>query len=251
MSASLNEPAAETADRDFESRTAIWQAICVAADDVRHRFRVNAVHECDGRDVKSGSSVPAVATWQLVEALSLLCVIVRCDDASVNMIDVFGKTGPIEIREDGADRHLWTQQTLRGERSELNGRPDVIVTTSSERPHSGNAARIIEVKCVRKLSTPTIRAEFGKAFDLRVATYFMWSFYSPTPKAVAGAKGLGIDLQALGFDTDRRRDLIANPEALISHVAQSQEQARKTQRFAEALEEAGRETRRKLLGPAL
>ena len=240
----------DTADRDTEARQAIWQAICVAADDVRHRFAVGAIHELDRRDIRSTNSVPPVATWQLIEALSLLCVIIRCDVATAKIINVFGKTGPIEIHEDSVVRHLWAQQTLRGERSDLSGRPDIIVTTSSELPHPGNAARIIEAKCVRQLGTQTIRGEFGKAYDLRVATYFIWSFYSPTPRAITGAKGLGIDLQALGFDMQRRRDLVASPEALISHVAHSQDQARRAQRFAQGLEEAGTETRRKLLGPA-
>jgi hypothetical protein len=92
-------------------------------------------------------------------------------------------------------------------------------------------------------------AEFGKAYDLRVATYFIWSFYSPSAKSIDGARGLGIDLQALGFDTDRRQDLLASPEALVSHVAYSQEQARRSQRFALGLEDAGQDARRKLLAP--
>ena len=237
-----------TADHDIEARVGIWNTICLAADDVRHRFRVNEIHGCDGQDIRAPSSVPPVRTWQLIEALSLLCVIARCDDAKATAINVFGKMGPIEIHEEGTTRYLWAQQTLTGEHSELGGRPDIVVTTSSETPHSGNVARIIEAKCVRHLGTAAIRAEFGKAYDLRVATYLVWSFYSPTSRAIAGAKGLGIDLLALGFDTERRQDLITNPEALFSHVMNSQEQARQTGRFALALEDAGREMRRKLLG---
>ena len=145
---------------------------------------------------------------------------------------------------------LWAQQTLHGEKSALRGRPDIIVTSSSERPHPGNAVRIIEAKCIRKLGAPAIRGEFGKAHDLRVASYFIWSFYSPSPQAIAGAKGLGIDLEVLGFDTNRRSELVASPEALLSHVAHSQEQARRGQRFAQALVDAGQHAQRKLLGPA-
>jgi len=244
------DPAADTADQDTEARLAIWNAICVAADDVRRRFRVKSIRELDGREIRPASSVPAVATWQLIEALSLLGVIVLCDDASSGIVNVFGKMGPIEIHEGGVSRYVWAQQTLKGERSELSGRPDIIITTSSELPHPGNAARIIEAKCVKQLGTPTIRGEFGKAYDLRVATYFIWSFYSPTQRAIEGAKGLGIDLQALGFDTQRRHDLVTSPDALISHVAHSQDQARRSQRFAVGLEDAGQEARRKLLGPA-
>lgn len=165
------------------------------------------------------------------------------------MVNVFGKMGPMDIREDGVARHVWTQQTLKGDKSALNGRPDIIITTTPQLPYPGNAARIIEAKCVKQLGTPAIRAEFGKAYDLRVTTYFIWSFYSPTPKSIEGARGLGIDLQALGFDTDRRHDLLTRPEALVSHVAHSQEQARRSQRFALGLDDAGQDARRKLLGP--
>jgi hypothetical protein len=108
--------------------------------------------------------------------------------------------------------------------SALEGRPDLIVTSTREPPHPKNATRIIEAKCV---SHQTVRSEFGKAHELRVATYLIWSFYSPTPRVVAGARGLGIDLEALGFDTNRRADLVQSPEALISRVAYAQEQARR------------------------
>ncbi len=239
----------ESADKDIEARTALWRAICVASDDVRHRFRVRLICGVDGTQIRAGADVPDVATWQLVEAVSLLGVILRSEDASADVIKIFGKTGPVEIREDGIVRQLWAQQTLQGDKSALNGRPDLIVTSSREPPNPNNATRIIEAKCVRQLGTQTVRGEFGKAHDLRVATYLIWSFYSPAPRIVAGARGLGIDLEALGFDTDRRADLVGTPEVLISWVAHAQEQARRGQRFAVALEEASEEARRKLLGP--
>jgi len=179
-----------------------------------------------------------------------LGILLRSEDAAADVINIFGRTGPIEIREDGVVRHLWAQQTLRGDRSALNGRPDLIVTSSQEPPHPRNAARIIETKCVRTIGTRMLRSEFGKAHDLRVATYLIWSFYSPAPRVVAGARGLGIDLEALGFDTDRRADLVVSPDVLISRIAYTQEQARREQRFAAALEEAGQEARRKLVEPA-
>ncbi len=242
-------PSDNSADKDVEARRAIWNSICVCADDVRHRFKAESIRELDRREIHQGSSVPSVETWQLIEALSLLCLMIRCDEVTAATIMVFGKTGPIAIREDGVARYVSTQQTLRGDKSALSGRPDIIVTTTSESPRPRNAVRIIEAKCVRQLGSHTIRAEFGKAYDLRVETYLIWSFYSPTERASEGAKGLGIDLQVLGFDTDRRQDLLTSPEALISHVAHSQEQARHAHRFALGLEGAGQEAGRKLLGP--
>lgn len=203
-----NEPTVKSlsgsADQDVVARAALWRAIRVASDDVCHHFKVGLIRGIGGGVIRSDAVVPDVATWQLVEALSLLGMILRAAEATAAEINVFGKTGPIEIQEDGIVRQLWAQQTLRGERSALSGRPDLIVTSSPEPPHPSNVVRIIEVKCVRQLGTQTVRSEFGKAHDLRVATCFIWSFYSPAPRVVAGARGLGIDLEALGFDTDRR-----------------------------------------------
>jgi hypothetical protein len=239
----------ESADTDVPARTALWRAIRVAADDVRNRFRVKAICGCDGAPIRTGAVVPDVATWQLVEALSLLGVILRSEDAAADMINIFGKTGPIEIREDGIVRQLWAQQTLLGERSALSGRPDLIVTSSPEPPNPNNTTRIIEAKCVRYLGTRTVRSEFGKAHDLRVATYLIWSFYTPAPRVVAGARGLGIDLEALGFDTEHRAELVGSPEVLISRVVYTQEQARRDQRCAVMLDEASQQSRQKLSGP--
>jgi hypothetical protein len=42
-------------------------------------------------------------------------------------------------------------------------------------------------------------------------------------------------------------DLVTQPQALLSHVAHTLEQARRAHRFATALEDAGQEARRKLL----
>jgi hypothetical protein len=239
----------ESADSDAEARAALWKAIGVASGDIRHRFTVRSIRGTDGLEVRTGTDVPGVPTWRMIEALCLLGVLLRSEDADADVVDVLGKTGPVHIREDGVERYLWSQQTLGGERSSLDARPDLIVTSSPEPPHSGNAVRIIEAKCVRKLGAATVRSESGKAHDLRVSTYLIWSFYSPSPKVVAGAKSLGIDIEALGFDTDQRERLLREPEVLISRVAYSQEAARKAQRFAVALVKAGEQARQKLVGP--
>ena len=245
----MPEYESNNADKDIEARIAIWKAICIAADDVRYRFTIGSIYGADGSSIRLGSRVPDVATWQLVEALSLLGVVLRSEAAKADTINVFGKTGPVEIVKDGIAHHLWAQQTLRGERSFLGGRPDLIITSSSELPHPGNAIQIIEAKCVRRLGAQLIRSEFGKAHDLRVATYLIWSFYSPATRIVAGARGLGIDLEALGFDSERRADLLKNPDILISHVAHTQEQMQRAQHFALALEEAGQQAKLKLKEP--
>ncbi|MGE3312052.1 MAG: hypothetical protein AB7O66_18970 [Limisphaerales bacterium] len=195
----------------------------------------------------SAATLPDSPTWQLVEALCLLGVLLRAQQASAPRIHLFGKSGPVEIVEDGISRHLWAQPSLQGERSALGGRPDLVITSTAETPHSGNALRIIEAKCVRELDTPTLRSEFGKAHDLRVVTYFIWSFYTPPKRIVDGARGLGIELQALGLDSEWREELLRHPELLVAHVANAQSEARSAARFAKALEAAGRDAGGKLV----
>jgi len=240
----------DVADRDEDARRALWSAVRTAALRAKTQFDVHAVRSLDGNDITAQSAMPDVQTWRLVEALSLLTVILRSDRARCATIDVLGKTGPVTIIEDGVERHLWAQQTLGGEMSTLDARPDLIVTSTRIRPYAGNAVRIIDAKCVRKIGSQTVRTEFGKAHDLRVATYLIWSFFSPTERIVAGARGLGIDLEAIGFDTDQRTSLLSDPNVLIGRFAYAQEQARKSQRFAAALQDASDLARRKLLGSA-
>lgn len=239
-----------SADQDTEARAAMWRAIRVASDEVRHRFHVSSILGSGRAAVSASSAVPDVATWQLVEALSLLGVILRSEEAEAEEIGIFGKTGPIAIREDGIVHQLWAQQTLQGDKSTLSGRPDLVVTSSLASPNPNNATRIIETKCVRQLGAQLIRSEFGKAHDLRVATYLIWSFYSPSRRVIDGALGLGINLEPLGFDTERRGDLVRSADALISHIAHAQEQARRGQKFALVLEQAAQAARRKIAPPS-
>jgi len=221
-------------DDDGKARVALWKAICVSADDIKHKFNIKSISK-NRSIVSCNCEMPDVATWQLVEAISLLCVILRADKATAGTISIFGKTGPVEIVEDGKECYLWAQHTIRGEKSALAGRPDIVVTLSNELPHAGNVSRIIEVKCVKTFGAQIIRSEFGKAYDLRVASYLIWSFYTPRESVIAGVRALGIDLQPLGFDTDRRKDLIKSPEALIARVAYAQEFARQENMVFKAL----------------
>lgn len=235
----------ESADQDSEARNALWRGVRTATEEVRRSFSIRSLRAF-GTELRTESPLPQVPTWQLVEAISLLSIILRSDSATANVVNLFGKTGPIEFQEDNTTRFLWAQQPMRGESSALGGKPDLVVTLSDDLPEPQNTVRVIEAKCVRTLDTQTIRAEFGKAHDLRVATYFIWTFYSPSARLVAGARGLGLDLVALGFDTTRRRDLVTNTQALLSHVSNALLEARRAGRFAQALQAAGTEAGFKL-----
>ena len=128
----------------------------------------------------------------------------------------------------------------------LVGRPDILITSSADIPSPSTALRVIECKCRRQLGAPLIRAEFGKAHDLRIESYHIWSFYTPKTTVIEGAKSLGLDLVPLGFDTDKRNDLIGMPGILLAHVANTLEVSKRHARFAHALLKASEEISEKM-----
>jgi len=239
------------AEADTEARSALWSAVCEAAEQLATRCTVYSTRLSTPTGlIRIGQPIPEVQVWQLVEALSLLTILLRADAVkSQEILNVFGKTGPLALREDGLERYLWAQHGFQGEQSALGGRPDLVVTSSSASPSAANALRIVEAKCRKQLDTQVVRAEFGKAYDLRVATYFIWTFYSPSARVTEGARRLGLDMVELGFDTPRRRDLVTQPRALVSYVAHTLEQSRRAGRFESALLEIGQDAQLKLLGP--
>ena len=129
----------------------------------------------------------------------------------------------------------------------MYGRPDLAVTSSPDKPTALTTLRIIECKCCKHLGAHDIRAEFGKAYDFRVAAYLIWSFWTPSPKSILGAKRLGIDLVTLGFDSPQRADLTAHPDYLVAHVTNTIEATNREKRFAKALLDSGEDIKRKLL----
>jgi hypothetical protein len=241
---------ANISDSESEARIVLWREVCEASLQLSSRCSVFTTDR-NGASFRVNPSqpIPIVSPWQLVEALSLLSIILRADEVRSKSVYLFRKMGPIEIREDGLPRFIWTQQSLRGQFSDLGGRPDLIVTSSADAPSPSNILRVVEVKSMRNLDAQRIRSEFGKAHDLRVATYFIWSFYKLAPRVKAGARGLGLDIEEIGFDTPSWKDLVNRPMALLSHVSNTLEQARVSRTFARALEDASRGTQLKLAGP--
>ena len=236
---------------DLEARNALWMAICEAGSKLTNRCSVfiSPTPE-EGARIGIEMHIPEVQTWKLVEALSLLTILIWADEVHTGEVcNLFGRTGPIHFVEDGRDRYLWAQVLLTGADSALGGRPDLIITSSPDVLSETTVLRVIECKCRKNLGASDIRAEFGKAHDLRVASYHIWSFATPAARVVEGAKRLGLDLTALGFDTGWRSDLIANPEYLVNHVGNSLASSRKGMRFAQTLLESGQEIGRKLVDP--
>ena len=236
-------------ENDSEARLALWSAICHAADQLLGSCSVyiSKEPEFEGR-VRGTSPLPDVRTWQLMEALSLLSVLLKADKVvSREVYNIFGRSGPFHFVEDGENRYLWSQVLLTGKESSLGGRPDLIVTNDSKSPTAETIIRIIECKCHKSIGAQVIRAEFGKAYDLKVTSYLIWSFITPNKRAIEGAKSLGLHLEALGFDTDMREQLIKSPEALVSHVANTIETSKREKRLAQVLRSSADQVDRKML----
>ena len=82
--------------------------------------------------------------------------------------NIFGRSGPFHFVEDGENRYIWSQVLLTGKESSLGGRPDLIVTNDSKSPTAETLISITECKSHKSIGAQVIRAEFGKAYDLKV-----------------------------------------------------------------------------------
>lgn len=234
---------------DPEARLVLWRGICHSAELLSGSCSVFTSKKplSEGK-VNNLLPVPDVKTWQLMEALSLLVVLLKADKIlAKDICNIFGKTGPLQFSENGADRYLWTQASIKGQKSLLGSRPDLLVTSDSKQPTHSNIIRIIECKCQKSIGAQVIRAEFGKAYDLKVTSYLILSFITPSLSAKEGCKNLGLDIEALGFDTDMREKLIANPENLVWHVANTVEVSKKEASLLRMLTSSTEQAKQKFL----
>ena len=218
---------------DPEVRAAIWATVCLAAEQLHScAVLLPSVKKAKPQEISNNSPVPSFKTWRLVEALSLLGILLRADSVQTKAVKLFARTGPVEFVEDGEPRFLWVQQGAEAELSGLVGRPDSFCHLHSGTSDGWQHCPSRRRKFVKSFGAADLRAEFGKGYDLRVRSYFIWTYYTPSPAMAAGAVGLRIDLQGLGFDTNRQQDLIEQPAALLSKVAHALEESRKAERFA-------------------
>jgi hypothetical protein len=220
-----------------ELQWAIWTAIRDAVTKLEFRYKISMkLAENQEYFSYNGMAVPVVETWKLVEVLSLLMILLNADNVlAKNIGSIFGKIGPVRIIEDGKEQFLWSQSLMRANKSELGGRPDLIVTSSEEWPGQTNVQRVVECKAHQRLGTRTIRQEFGKAFDLMVRSYLIWSLNTPSNRIIEGAKRLGLDLVSLGFDTPRRIEFVKKPELLSEFISEKIEESKRNRQFAQML----------------
>ena len=218
-----------------EARLAVWEAICDAAEALDGQCAIyRSAKASSPQRLTFETSVFDLPTWKLVEALSLLSILRRAERVVDRQVfNIFGRTGPIRFVENGFDRFLWAQPSLSGHESALIGRPDLLVTSTPDPPSSATTLRIIECKCRATLAAPDIRAEFGKAYDLRVTSYLIWSFNTPPTRLVQGARGLGLNLETLAFETESAEEWIREPQALAAHVSRTLDAVRRRASFCQ------------------
>ena len=148
---------------DPEVRAAIWATVCLAAEQLHScAVLLPSVKKAKPQEISINSPVPSFKTWRLVEALSLLGILLRADSVQTKAVKLFARTGPVEFVEDGEPRFLWVQQGAEAELSGLIGRPDLFVTSTAEHPTVGNIVRVVEVKFVKSFGAADLRAEFGR-----------------------------------------------------------------------------------------
>ena len=244
----LMDSRVDSKEPDLEARAAIWRAICYAAGMLGDRCKVYVSRD-HGEHISSNTPLldARIDTWKLVEALSLLTILLKAESVKCREVpNLFGQIGPLTFLEDGQDRYLWAQPKLEGDISKFIGIPDLLITHSPGKPTAKTTLRIIECKYRKPLGARDIRAEFGKGYDLLAASYLIWSYYRPSPRAVAGARGLGLDLVELGFESSQRPNLVLRPENLIEHFAKTIEASKRERHFALALIKGGREVGIKL-----
>lgn len=233
---------------ESRARLVIWQAVCDAAEALAPGCLVYRSRERDeAQRLSFETSVRDVETWKLVEVLSLLAILGRSERVRETAIyNVFGRTGPIAFDEDGVTRYLWAQPDVSGEASLLGSRPDLVITSTSSLPSAATILRVVECKARKSLDAATIRAEFGKAHDLRVLSYTLWSLSAPAPRYVDGAKRLGLNLETLAFDT-KAKEWQDDARSLVNYVAGRLEDVRREERFAQLAIGSGEEISSKLL----
>lgn len=228
----------------------LWKSVCILSKKIEEKHNMIIFKNNTYLEPSSTPNLKKFKLWKIMEEICFLSIIFSAEKIFLENLILFSQQGPIKIIEDGNVLYIWTQQTMPGD-SGIGGRPDIIVTSNSESPNSDNTLRIIEVKGVHKLQSNHIRGEFGKAYDLRVTTYIIWSLYSQSPKISEGARNLGLDFEVLGLDTEDGVNLVQAPEMLIDHIVSTQENARRQYNFVNSLKISHHNANEKIIAPFL
>jgi hypothetical protein len=184
---------------------------------------------------------------RLLEALCLLLTLETAKPTRRQTLNsIIRRCGPVEIEEEQTIRYVWTQPTLNETISGLKARPDLVVSTSSRDLGPDTIVRIVECKNVRQITSSMIRAEFGKAHDLKVSSYLVLTYYENSQSNILAAQSLGLDLSSVGLYGPQRLNLISGEVTVAEKVRKALVNSRKEKRFLYQLENSAQQTRRKL-----
>lgn len=220
------------------SRWIIWREVLILQRELEeYRGIVLAAGESRDSTSYQGIAIPQVETWQLAEALCIAVIFSKVQGIAegTRVEDIFEKFGPVQFIDNEGSRYIWVQPAVKGRRSGLGGRPDIAVTTSPEDPSSDNILQAIECKAVENLETRDIRREFGKAYDLDIGSYLIWSLWKPKPRIIEGAKRLGLDVSSFEFDTDRVIEFAQVPGSLREYVWRRIDDSWRARHFLESM----------------
>ncbi|MDP2930265.1 MAG: hypothetical protein Q8N56_01490 [bacterium] len=231
-----------------EVRESIIKAIIIAAGSLSEKQRVLFLFPNGQSGLFDRSIIfKEMKTWRLLETLSILSILNRADEIKYREIpNLFRKFGPFEFIEGGVQKFLWYQPQFSNGIAGLKAIPDIAITDSREQANNRNILNIIECKHRIKMGAPAIRAEFGKAHDLRVLSYLIWTWWTPKKTLIQGAKKLGIDLVPVGFDSDLKKEFIEQPHSLFNHVLGEITRSRTENSFAMTIRKTEEEIEKKL-----
>ena len=215
-------------------RESIIQAILIASISLRDKHDVLFQDQYNRRERLERLIIPPAAkTWRLFETLCILSILNHADKIKFRIIpNLFNKFGPFEFIENDTQKFLWYQPQISKGIAGLKAIPDIVITDSQEQAKAQNILNIIECKHRLKIGAPVIRAEFGKAHDLRVLSYLIWTWRTPKNYVIQGAKKLGIDLIPVGFDSILRKEFIEQPHSFFIHVSGEIKRSKSENSFA-------------------
>ena len=229
-------------------RESIIEAILIAAKTLSDKHEVMFRDYDYRRGNFNRSIIPsAIETWRLLETLSILSIINSADKIVFkDMPNLFKKFGPMAFIENAFKKFLWYQPQICKGIAGLKAIPDIVITDSQENPNERNILNIIECKHRLRMGAPVVRAEFGKAHDLRVLSYLIWTWRTPKDHVIQGAKKLGIDLVPVGFDSHLSKDFIVQPHSFFVHISGEIARSRSENSFAITLRKTDEELKDKL-----
>ena len=196
---------------------------------------------------------PTVRAWNRIkgnflEGLALLASLHGSESTTKQRakLRLFGSNAQLPMAKNGDHIFLWTQHRITDTHSGLNARPDITYTNAPViRPDTVVSIR----ECKHGgVGAKTIRSEFGKAYDLRVASYIIVSYYPLSDRLRDAASRFGLDVEALELHTDRRSAIISRAEDLGMDLAEKMARAEERSTFAERLRESAFEAEDKRRG---